>query len=202
MAVQRPEATDAAPACGPQRSGGRRRGAILLRDAKSACARRKIVARRRCGLGGRGVQPAFGQTRPSQRRRGSRARALARNERRGDPSRLPQAGDALRRRNGGSGAHNGACPRTAPTSRITPDTDAAATSGSALSGARQHGACSSRPNTTGDLPPRSPVFNAHGEAEDPPLVTRDSVRSVRSDATPVLDHPAGARVLAAGSSRR
>ena len=65
MAIDRPEATDAAPACGPQRSGGCQPGDFLasrgmggpgsLRDlSRGVVPQGKKVAGRHCGIGGRG----------------------------------------------------------------------------------------------------------------------------------------------------
>ena len=65
MAIDRPEATDAAPVCGPQRSGGCQPGEFLasrgmggpgsLRDlSRGVVPQGKKVAGRHCGIGGRG----------------------------------------------------------------------------------------------------------------------------------------------------
>ena len=65
MAIDRPEATDAAPGCGPQRSGGCQPGEFLasrgmggpgsLRDlSRGVVPQGKKVAGRHCGIGGRG----------------------------------------------------------------------------------------------------------------------------------------------------
>jgi len=65
MAIDRPEATDAAPACGPQRSGGCQPGEFLAsrgmggpgspRDlSRGVVPQGKKVAGRHCGIGGRG----------------------------------------------------------------------------------------------------------------------------------------------------
>lgn len=65
MAIDRPEATDAAPVCGPQRSGGCQPGEFLasrgmggpgsLCDlSRGVVPRGKKVAGRHCGIGGRG----------------------------------------------------------------------------------------------------------------------------------------------------
>ena len=65
MAIDRPEATDAAPVCGPQRSGGCQPGEFLAsrgmggpgspRDlSRGVVPQGKKVAGRHCGIGGRG----------------------------------------------------------------------------------------------------------------------------------------------------
>ena len=79
MAVQRPEATDDAPRL-PGRSiaedGGR--AIFLASRGMAACRQGKKVERPPLRLRRSRRQPSFGQTRPSQRRRGPRAQALSR----------------------------------------------------------------------------------------------------------------------------
>jgi len=49
MAIDRPEAIDAAPACGPQHGEGCRLAALLFREEWRRSRQGKKVARRHCG---------------------------------------------------------------------------------------------------------------------------------------------------------
>ena len=54
MAIERPKASDDAPACGPQQREGRQAGEFLVSRGMGA-AQGKKLARRRCGIGDRGA---------------------------------------------------------------------------------------------------------------------------------------------------